>query len=76
MKATPRIASQPCFLISPYGLGIRRRQGTILLKRVTLILDTGKVLKVFYPVFPPDQNAREVTEWLSQNEKAAEHKTS
>ena len=51
-------------------------EGTVLLKRVTLILDTGKVLKVFYPVFPPDENAREVVEWLSQNEKAAVYKTS
>lgn len=39
----------------------------ILIKRLTLILLDGRVEKVFYPVFPPDKNAREVIEWLSRN---------
>lgn len=38
--------------------------GTILYKRVTLIADNGTIDKVFYPVFPPDQNAAEVIEYL------------
>ncbi len=38
-----------------------------LLKRITLIIDGGRIEKVFYPVFPPDKNAQEVVEWLSQN---------
>jgi peroxiredoxin len=37
----------------------------ILLKRFTLIVQDGKVQYVFYPVFPPDQNAAEVVAWLS-----------
>jgi peroxiredoxin len=40
--------------------------GMTLLKRVTLVLDDGKITKVFYPVFPPDQNAAQVVEWLSR----------
>jgi peroxiredoxin len=36
-------------------------------KRLTLVLNNGYVEKVFYPVFPPDKNAEEVTRWLSQN---------
>ncbi len=36
-----------------------------LLKRITLIIDSGRIEKVFYPVFPPDKNAQEVIEWLS-----------
>ncbi len=38
---------------------------TVLLKRVTLILDHGTVAKVFYPVFPPDRNAADVLVWLA-----------
>ena len=38
-----------------------------LLKRLTLILSGAEIIKVFYPVFPPDKNAEEVIEWLSKN---------
>lgn len=39
--------------------------GMTLLKRLTLIVANGKVEHVFYPVFPPDQNAADVIAWLS-----------
>jgi peroxiredoxin len=38
-----------------------------LIKRLTLIVNDGKIEKVFYPVFPPDKNAGDVIEWLSTN---------
>ncbi|MDV6375616.1 peroxiredoxin [Deinococcus arenicola] len=38
--------------------------GLTLLKRVTLIVRDGVIEKVFYPVFPPDQNAAQVLAWL------------
>jgi peroxiredoxin len=38
--------------------------GTVLLKRMALIIDAGVVTKVFYPVFPPDKSAEEVIAWL------------
>ena len=38
-----------------------------LIKRLTLILRDGRIAKVFYPVFPPDQNALQVINWLSHN---------
>jgi peroxiredoxin len=38
--------------------------GMTLLKRLTMVTDEGKVTKVFYPVFPPDENAAEVIAWL------------
>jgi len=41
--------------------------GMILLKRLTLIVTNGQIVKVFYPVFPPDQNATEVLAWLSKH---------
>jgi len=35
-----------------------------LIKRISLILNDGKIEKVFYPVFPPDQNAEEILSWV------------
>jgi peroxiredoxin len=43
-----------------------RVQGVELYKRLTLIIETGKIEKVFYPVFPPDKSAEEVLAWLKQ----------
>lgn len=42
-------------------------EGQQLIKRVTLIAKTGRIVKVFYPVFPPDKNADEVIDWLRNN---------
>jgi peroxiredoxin len=38
--------------------------GMTLHKRLTLILRDGLIEHVFYPVFPPDRNATDVTAWL------------
>jgi peroxiredoxin len=38
--------------------------GQVLLKRHTLVVRDGSVEHVFYPVFPPDEHAAEVLEWL------------
>ena len=38
--------------------------GMTLLKRMALVIDDGKITKVFYPVFPPDKNAEDVVAWL------------
>jgi hypothetical protein len=38
--------------------------GWTLLKRLTLVIDDGRVTHVFYPVFPPDAHAAEVLSWL------------
>ena len=43
--------------------------GQILLKRFALVLDDGRITKVFYPVFPPDRNAADVLAWLQANPK-------
>lgn len=39
--------------------------GMLLIKRLTLIITNGEIVKVFYPVFPPEQNATDVLVWLS-----------
>jgi peroxiredoxin len=46
-------------------------EGRQLIKRLTLIAQDGNIIKVFYPVFPPDRNVDEVVEWL-QNSSATQ----
>jgi peroxiredoxin len=41
-------------------------EGMPLVKRLTLIVEDGEILKIFYPVFPPGRNAEEVIWWLSR----------
>jgi peroxiredoxin len=38
-----------------------------LLKRLAMVIDDGRITKVFYPVFPPDRNAEDVLAWLKAN---------
>ena len=38
--------------------------GMVLLKRMALVIDDGRITKAFYPVFPPDRSAAEVVAWL------------
>lgn len=38
--------------------------GLTMIKRLALVIDDAKIVKVFYPVFPPDRNAADVLAWL------------
>jgi peroxiredoxin len=38
--------------------------GLTLYKRITLVAEGAQIVKVFYPVFPPDENADNVLRWL------------
>ncbi len=49
------------------GLPTFEVERMVLLKRLTFVANGGLIEKVFYPVFPPNKNAEEVIEWLSQN---------
>jgi peroxiredoxin len=40
--------------------------GLHLYKRLTFVAERGRIVKVFYPVFPPDRNADEVLAWLAE----------
>jgi len=42
-----------------------------LLNRFALVLDEGVVSALFYPVFPPDQNAGDVLAWLTSTPRSA-----
>lgn len=41
--------------------------GKTLISRLALVIDDGRIAKVFYPVFPPDRNANDVLMWLCDN---------
>ena len=52
-------------LVSPEAQVIRilfEVEGKQFIKRLTLIAQDGKIIKVFYLVFPPYRNADEVVE--------------
>lgn len=40
-------------------------EGMTLYRRLTFVAEAGRIVKAFYPVFPPDRNASEVLDWLS-----------
>jgi len=62
----------PFELLSDAGLELAKAlnlptfevDGMKLIRRLTLIARNGAIVKVFYPVFPPDQNASDVLAWL------------
>ncbi|KAK1847345.1 alkyl hydroperoxide reductase thiol specific antioxidant mal allergen [Colletotrichum chrysophilum] len=62
----------PYELLSDAGLEMARGLGLPtfeygrmrLLKRVTMAVEGGRVVTVWYPVFPADRNVEEVLEWL------------
>ena len=41
--------------------------GMRLMKRLTLIVRGGRIEQVFYPVFPPNESAEQVTGWLKSH---------
>ena len=41
--------------------------GRTLFKRLTLVIRDGVIEHVFYPVFPPNEHARQVLTWLRDN---------
>jgi peroxiredoxin len=49
------------------GLPTFETDGMVLLKRLTMVIDDGRIEKVFYPVFPPDKNAEDVIGWLRED---------
>jgi peroxiredoxin len=46
-------------------------EGLTLYKRLALVAEKARIVKVFYPVFPPDRNAADVVEWLQARRAAA-----
>jgi peroxiredoxin len=41
-------------------------EGMRLYRRLTFVAEAGRIVRAFYPVFPPDRNAAEVLAWLRE----------
>jgi peroxiredoxin len=55
-------------MIKALKLPVFKWKGTTLIKRLSMTIEDGKIVKVFYPVFPPDQSANEVLNWLKERQ--------
>ena len=60
----PVLSDERLELTRELALPTFETSGLTLLKRITLVIDDGKIRHVFYPIFPPDGHAAEVLDWL------------
>ena len=44
-------------------------ENKMMYKRLTLIVRESRIVKVFYPIFPPDKHVFEILEWLEKDSK-------
>jgi peroxiredoxin len=65
----PLLSDEQLALTSALRLPTMQVAGLTLIKRLALVIDDGRITKVFYPVFPPDRNAGDVLAWLQQNRR-------
>jgi peroxiredoxin len=68
----PVIADPELRLGGALGLPTFDVEGLTLYKRLALLAEAARIVKVFYPVFPPDRNAADVVEWLQSRRAARE----
>jgi peroxiredoxin len=61
----PVVSDERLELARTLGLPTFEIEGLTLYKRLALVAEAGRIVKVFYPVFPPDRNAEEVLAWMS-----------
>ncbi len=54
-------------LTTKLNLPTFEHQGLELIKRLTIIIIDGQIKKVFYPVFPPNKNVKDVITWVNNN---------
>jgi peroxiredoxin len=60
----PVLSDERLELTRALGLPTFETSGWTLLKRLTIVVDDGRIEHVFYPVFPPDGHAADVLDWL------------
>ena len=63
----PILSDAELILATNLHLPMFMTSGMTLLARMALVIEDGTIVKVFYPVFPPDKNAEEVVAWLREN---------
>jgi peroxiredoxin len=60
----PLLADPELRLAEALGLPTFEVEDMTLYRRLTFVAEQGEIVKVFYPVFPPDRDAAEVLAWL------------
>ena len=65
----PLLSDEKLALAKALRLPTMEVAGMTLIKRLALIIDDGRITKVFYPVFPPDRNAGDVLAWLQEHRR-------
>jgi peroxiredoxin len=60
----PLLTDRALRLGEALGLPTFEIAGMHLYKRLALVARAGRIVKVFYPCFPPDRNAADVVDWL------------
>ena len=61
----PLLSDEGLELVRALKLPTFEAGGLTLYRRITLVVRAGTIEHVFYPVFPPDQNAGDVLGWLA-----------
>lgn len=62
----PLLSDDRLRLRDALGLPVFEVEGRTLYRRLTFVAAAGRIVKVFYPVFPPDRDAGEVLAWLRE----------
>ena len=65
----PLVADPELRLAEALDLPVFSVEGMRLYKRLTLVARAATIVKVFYPVFPPDRNAGDVPAWLEESKR-------
>jgi peroxiredoxin len=60
----PLLSDDGLRLTEALGLPTFEAEGRTFYRRLTFVAAAGRIVKVFYPVFPPDRDAAEVLAWL------------
>lgn len=62
------LSDESCEMVDALRLPTFKWEGTRACKRVTLAVEEGRVVKVWYPVFPPDTGVEDVVAWLRERQ--------
>jgi peroxiredoxin len=62
----PLLSDSDLLLTKALELPTLQVEHMTLIRRLTMIIDDAVITKVFYPVFPPDQNVELVIDWLAR----------
>lgn len=61
----PLLSDPDLRLAAPLALPTFEVEGRTLYRRLTFVAENARIVKTFYPVFPPDRDAATVLAWLA-----------